>query len=29
MRRPHLHPLEGLIFIGSLAILWFGVSLAH
>jgi uncharacterized membrane protein len=29
MRRPHLHPLEGLIFIGSLGIVWFGVSLAH
>jgi uncharacterized membrane protein len=29
MRRPHLHPLEGMIFVGSLAIVWFGVSLAH
>lgn len=29
IRRPHLHALEGLIFIGSLAIVWLGVSLAH
>ena len=29
MRRPHLHALEGGIFIGSLAIVWLGVSLAH
>ena len=29
MRRPQLHPLEGAIFLGSLAIAWLGVSLAH
>ena len=29
MRRPHLHALEGLIFLGSLAIVWLGVTLAH
>jgi hypothetical protein len=29
MRRPQLHALEGGIFIGSLAIVWLGVSLAH
>src|SRR5215211_497145 len=29
MRRPQLHALEGAIFIGSLAIVWLGVSLAH
>jgi len=29
MRRPQLHALEGLIFLGSLAIVWLGVSLAH
>ena len=29
MRRPQLHALEGVIFIGSLAIVWLGVSLAH
>ena len=29
MRRPHLHALEGAIFLGSLAIAWLGVSLAH
>jgi uncharacterized membrane protein len=29
MRRPQLHALEGAIFIGSLAIAWLGVSLAH
>jgi uncharacterized membrane protein len=29
MRRPHMHALEGAIFLGSLAIAWLGVSLAH
>ena len=29
MRRPQLHALEGAIFVGSLAIAWLGVSLAH
>jgi uncharacterized membrane protein len=29
MRRPQMHALEGLIFVGSLAIAWLGVSLAH
>jgi uncharacterized membrane protein len=29
MRRPTLHALEGAIFIGSLAIVWLGLSLAH
>jgi uncharacterized membrane protein len=29
MRRPRLHALEGLIFVGSLAIVWLGVALAH
>jgi uncharacterized membrane protein len=29
MRRPYLQPLEGGIFVGSLAIVWLGVSLAH
>jgi uncharacterized membrane protein len=29
MRRPQLHALEGLIFLGSLAIVWLGVSIAH
>ena len=29
MRRPQLHTLEGGIFIGSLAIVWLGVLLAH
>ena len=29
MRRPQLHALEGGIFVGSLAIVWLGVSLAH
>ena len=29
MRRPTMHALEGAIFIGSLAIVWLGVSLAH
>jgi uncharacterized membrane protein len=29
MRRPRLHALEGLIFLGSLAIAWLGVTLAH
>jgi uncharacterized membrane protein len=29
MRRPAMHALEGAIFIGSLAIVWLGVSLAH
>jgi uncharacterized membrane protein len=29
MRRPRLHALEGAIFVGSLAIVWLGVSLAH
>lgn len=29
MRRPQLHALEGLIFVGSLAIVWLGVALAH
>jgi len=28
-RRPQLHALEGAIFLGSLAIVWLGVSLAH
>jgi uncharacterized membrane protein len=28
-RRPQLHVLEGAIFLGSLAIVWLGVSLAH
>jgi uncharacterized membrane protein len=29
MRRPELHVLEGLIFVGSLAIVWLGLVLAH
>jgi len=29
MRRPQLHALEGAIFVGSLAIVWLGVALAH
>jgi uncharacterized membrane protein len=29
MRRPQKHALEGAIFLGSLAIAWLGVSLAH
>jgi uncharacterized membrane protein len=29
IRRPQLHALEGLIFLGSLAIVWLGVTLAH
>jgi hypothetical protein len=29
MRRPALHALEGLIFLGSLAIVWLGVAIAH
>jgi uncharacterized membrane protein len=29
MRRPQLHALEGAIFVGSLVIVWLGVSLAH
>jgi uncharacterized membrane protein len=29
VRRPQLHALEGGIFLGSLVIVWLGVSLAH
>lgn len=29
MRRPQLHALEGLIFVGSLAIVWLGIAIAH
>jgi uncharacterized membrane protein len=29
IRRPAVHALEGAIFIGSLAIAWLGVTLAH
>ena len=29
MRRPQKHALEGAIFVGSLAIAWLGISLAH
>jgi uncharacterized membrane protein len=29
IRRPDLHALEGAIFVGSLAIVWLGVSLVH
>jgi putative copper export protein len=29
IRRPHAHALEGVIFVGSLAIVWLGASLAH
>ena len=29
MRRPAMHALEAAIFLGSLAIVWLGVSLAH
>jgi uncharacterized membrane protein len=29
MRRPQLHALEGLIFLGSLAIVWLGIAIAH
>ena len=29
IRRPQLHVLEGAIFLGSLAIVWLGVSLAN
>jgi uncharacterized membrane protein len=29
IRRPQAHALEGAIFVGSLAIVWLGTSLAH
>lgn len=29
MRRPQLHALEGLIFLGSLVIVWLGIAIAH
>jgi uncharacterized membrane protein len=29
MRRPQHHALEGAIFVGSLAIVWLGIALAH
>jgi hypothetical protein len=29
MRLAQMHALEGAIFVGSLAIAWLGVSLAH
>jgi len=29
MHRPDLHALEGAIFLGSLAIVWLGLALAH
>jgi hypothetical protein len=29
LRRPGWHALEGAIFLGSLAIVWLGASLAH
>ena len=29
VRRPRAHALEAAIFVGSLAIVWLGVSLAH
>jgi len=29
IRRPQAHALEGAIFVGSLAIVWLGASLAH
>jgi len=29
IRRPQNHALDGLIFVGSLAIVWFGVALSH
>jgi uncharacterized membrane protein len=29
IRRPQNHALDGLIFVGSLAIVWLGVALAH
>jgi uncharacterized membrane protein len=29
IRRPQLHALEAAIFVGSLAIVWLGVALAH
>jgi uncharacterized membrane protein len=29
IRRPQAHMLEGVIFVGSLAIAWLGASLAH
>ena len=29
MRRPSAHALEGATFVGSLAIVWLGVALAH
>jgi hypothetical protein len=29
MRRPQLHALEGLVFLGSLTIVWLGIELAH
>jgi hypothetical protein len=29
MRRPGDHWMEGLIFVGSLAVVWLGVALAH
>jgi uncharacterized membrane protein len=28
-RRPEMHALEALIFLGSLAVVWLGVALAH
>jgi uncharacterized membrane protein len=29
MRRPHLHTIEGVVFLASLAIVWIGLDLAH
>ena len=29
MRRPHLHAIEGVVFLASLAIVWIGLDLAH
>ncbi|HET8820637.1 MAG TPA: hypothetical protein VFM57_03760 [Thermoleophilaceae bacterium] len=29
IRRPQMHALEGAIFVGSLAVVWLGISLAH
>ena len=29
IRRPRMHALEGAVFVGSLAIAWLGISLAH
>ena len=29
MRRPQQHWIEGLVFVGSLAVVWLGVALAH